>query len=69
MSEAELIQAGWRRFRDPYGYQRESPYQHRWVWLTRPEWPEPQKANPQELHPALNVEGLWFLPAESGTVH
>ena len=67
--ESELREGGWKPFHDPYRYHKDSPYLHEWVWLTRAEWDEPQKANPRELHPALNVIGLWFMPVEDGIRH
>lgn len=54
---------GWRNFHDPYRHHKDTPYQHKRIWVWRPEWTNgPQALSPHDLNPAMNVIGLKWKP-------
>lgn len=58
---------GFRDWIDPYGMQKERPYDYEIVevWMEpwrRPDAAERQMLKPSDLHPAFNIAGLWWRP-------
>lgn len=55
---------GWKHYYNPFPQPGDdSPIHHDMIELWRPEWPESRTVNRDNLHPAMNVDGLFWRPA------
>lgn len=63
---------GWMDYNQPrprgaYGntpLSADSPYAHDWAQIMRPEWDMPKLLRPRDMHPLMNVAGLYWRPLD-----
>lgn len=60
----ELVELGWIPVTDPYGMARIHPREYRVIQIFRHGWDSPQTLAWEDIHPAMNVNGLYWRPVK-----
>lgn len=58
------IGGGWLPVHDPFRIQKKRPEDYPEVEMMRAGWPQPKKTPWKEIHPLMNVSGLYWRPAK-----
>ncbi len=62
----ETAENGWRNYHNPYWRPgMPLPRDHERIWIWREGWEKPSLTSHDQIHPATNVIGLLWKPAEA----